>query len=251
MGMSVCNNKLIIRSDRIYIVGNLGVFRDRERGKGFFVLYCFSKVSECKGQQEVVIFEVNQLRQMIDLNMSQEQVNNKYFMLCQLRDNIANEIKIAVDEMNLALKDILDNELQAWKKEQQLAENGFEATKSLAPIRQWCESLTRMILHTMTHIEDIQTLKQKLSDNDHCSWPIESLLQLKTEITHVLTRLISGTFIVEKQPPQVLKKDVTFDTRICLLVGGQVRGLTALPKVTVSLISEAQAGKITDNTLTF
>ena len=47
------------------------------------------------------------------------------------------------------------------------------------------------------------------------------LPELNTTITALLSTLVTSTFIIEKQPPQVLKTQTRFGSTIRLLVGGR------------------------------
>lgn len=55
---------------------------------------------------------------------------------------------------------------------------------------------------------------------------------------------MTGTFIIEKQPPQVMKTNTRFTATVRLLVGGVLNVHMALPSVSVSIISEQQANTL-------
>merc|ERR1712079_857382 len=67
---------------------------------------------------------------------------------------------------------------------------------------------------------------------------------LLTKITELLTNLVTGTFIIEKQPPQVMKTNTRFTATVRLLVGGILNVHMAAPSVTVSIVSEGQANQL-------
>ena len=50
---------------------------------------------------------------------------------------------------------------------------------------------------------------------------VDLLPELNTTITALLSTLVTSTFIIEKQPPQVLKTQTRFGSTIRLLVGGK------------------------------
>ena len=56
----------------------------------------------------------------------------------------------------------------------------------------------------------------------------------------LLSNLVTGTFIIEKQPPQVMKTNTRFTATVRLLVGGVLNVHMAAPAVSVSIVSEAQ-----------
>jgi signal transducer and activator of transcription 5B len=61
------------------------------------------------------------------------------------------------------------------------------------------------------------------------------------EITTLLYNLVKSTFIIEKQPPQVMKTNTRFTSTVRLLVGGTLNIHMAAPAVTVSIVNENQA----------
>lgn len=105
--------------------------------------------------------------------------------------------------INTLQAQVLDEELIRWKREQQLAGNGAVFNSNLDTIQEWCESLAELIWTNRQQIQKVEVLKNKL--------PLESpsvpdvLPQLLAEITQLLSSLVTSTFIIEKQPPQVMK----------------------------------------------
>merc|ERR1712062_907651 len=73
------------------------------------------------------------------------------------------------------------------------------------------------------------------------------LKQLLERITEALTNLVTGTFIIEKRPPQVMKTNTRFTATVRLLVGGVLNVHVAAPSVSVSIVSENQANQLLDS----
>lgn len=69
---------------------------------------------------------------------------------------------------------------------------------------------------------------------------------LNSEINTVFSRLRS-TFIIEKQPPQVLKTQTKFATTVRLLVGGKLNVHMNPPQVKATIINEQQAKALLKN----
>ena len=59
-----------------------------------------------------------------------------------------------------------------------------------------------------------------------------------------LSDLLRSSFVIEKQPPQVLKTNTRFSATVRLLVGTKLNVHMNPPIVTVSIISEAQANSL-------
>ncbi|CAG7720573.1 unnamed protein product, partial [Allacma fusca] len=66
-------------------------------------------------------------------------------------------------------------------------------------------------------------------------------------VTQLLSSLVTSTFIVEKQPPQVMKTNTRFTATVRLLVGGRLNVHMTPPQVKVAIISEAQANALLRN----
>ena len=64
----------------------------------------------------------------------------------------------------------------------------------------------------------------------------------------LLSNLVTGTFIIEKQPPQVMKTHTRFTATVRLLVGGQLQVHMASPSVCVNIVSETQAAQLLNST---
>lgn len=123
--------------------------------------------------------------------------------LIQLRLAIAEKLKESYQLLNALQIHVLDDELIRWKREQQLAGNGAVFNSNLDTIQEWCENLAELIWLNRQQIKEVERLKQKL--------PLDSpgvpdvLPQLLVDITQLLSSLVTSTFIIEKQPPQVMK----------------------------------------------
>ncbi|KRT82459.1 hypothetical protein AMK59_3814 [Oryctes borbonicus] len=170
-----------------------------------------------------------------------EQVlNQKVAGLMQSRLALGDKFKETVQLLNKLQSQVLDEELIRWKREQQLAGNGAVFNNSyLDTIQEWCESLAELIWMNRQQIKEVERLKQKL--------PLDApgvndfLPQLVVEITQLLSTLVTSTFIIEKQPPQVMKTNTRFTATVRLLVGGKLNVHMTPPQVKVTIISESQA----------
>ena len=59
--------------------------------------------------------------------------------------------------------------------------------------------------------------------------------------------MVTSTFIIEKQPPQVMKTNTRFTSTVRLLVGGKLNVNMTPPVVKVTIISEQQANSMIKN----
>ncbi|XP_046749375.1 signal transducer and activator of transcription 5B isoform X1 [Diprion similis] len=169
-------------------------------------------------------------------------LNHKVTGLLQLRMTLADKLKDTIARLNNLQSRVLDDELIRWKRDQQLAGNGATFNSNLDSIQEWCESLAELIWHNRQQIKEAERLKQKLA-LDHPG--VQDILPtLNSQITQLLSSLVTSTFIIEKQPPQVMKTNTRFTSTVRLLVGGKLNVHMTPPQVKVSIISEAQANAL-------
>ncbi|CAH0557720.1 unnamed protein product [Brassicogethes aeneus] len=166
-------------------------------------------------------------------------LNNKVATLMQMKLSLSENLKSIIQELGLVQTHVLDEELIRWKREQQLAGNGAHFnTTTLDTIQEWCENLAELIWTARQQIKETEAIKQKFP----LELPIQDILpQLQVEVTQLLSTLVTSTFIIEKQPPQVMKTNTRFTATVRLLVGGKLGVHMSPPQVKVTIISEQQA----------
>lgn len=175
----------------------------------------------------------------------QQQVAQKHTMLTNRRGDL---VRAMVANFQL-VKDlqtlVLDTELINWKREQQLAGNGKQMALSLETLQEWCEGLAQILWDMRTQTKQLQHDKEQLVDNSPHTMALPDLLK---GVTTLLSNLVTGTFIIEKQPPQVMKTNTRFTATVRLLVGGQLQVHMASPSVCVNIVSESQAAQLLNST---
>ncbi|XP_044727271.1 signal transducer and activator of transcription 5B [Chrysoperla carnea] len=164
-------------------------------------------------------------------------LHQKMSHLVQMCIALGEKLKENVQILNTLQIRVLDHELIRWKRDQQLAGNGAPFNNNLDNIQEWCESLAELIWLNRQQIKEAVRLKSKLQINI----PIDVLPELSQQITQLLSTLVTSTFIIEKQPPQVMKTNTRFTSTVRLLVGGKLNVCMSSPEVTVKIISESQA----------
>ncbi|RUS70066.1 hypothetical protein EGW08_022172 [Elysia chlorotica] len=185
------------------------------------------------------------------LKKERDEINEQLGQLAQELQRQRVELARKYEETIISLQDlqkrILDNELISWKRRQQMAGNGLVLdASSLETLQQWCENLADLIWQNRHQIKKSNQLQQQLP----MKFPEgeENLLQkLNDTITGLLSTLVTSTFIVEQQPPQVLKKDARFGAVVRLLVGGKLNVHMNPPQVKATIISENQAKDLLRN----
>ncbi|GFS14650.1 signal transducer and activator of transcription, partial [Elysia marginata] len=185
------------------------------------------------------------------LKKEKDEINEQLGQLAQQLQRNRVDLARKYEETIISLQDlqkkILDNELISWKRRQQMAGNGLVLdASSLETLQQWCENLADLIWQNRHQIKKSNQLQQQLP----MKFPEgeENLLQkLNDTITGLLSTLVTSTFIVEQQPPQVLKKDARFGAVVRLLVGGKLNVHMNPPQVKATIISESQAKDLLRN----
>lgn len=109
-------------------------------------------------------------------------------------------------------------------------------------IQEWCESLAELIWLNRQQIKEAERLKQKFGFEPPGMQDV--FTNLNSQITQLLSSLVTSTFIIEKQPPQVMKTNTRFTSTVRLLVGGKLNVHMTPPQVKVSIISEVQANAL-------
>jgi len=168
-------------------------------------------------------------------------IKQKFSSLSSQRANLVGALVNNFREVKEVQTQVLDKELINWKREQQLAGNGLQMTLSLESLQEWCEGLANIIWTMRQQIKQLEILKSQIADPGSGGNVLPELL---SGITDLLSNLVTGTFIIEKQPPQVMKTNTRFTATVRLLVGGQLNVHMASPSVSVSIISENQANQL-------
>jgi len=199
-----------------------------------------AKWEQLKGQQGEAHPDVKKHKARLD--QMENKLKQMFGRLSQQRNNVVSNLVANFRAVKEVQDTVLNKELINWKREQQLAGNGFIMTLSLETLQSWCEGLAHIIWSLRTQLKQLEVLLQQLGDNTTTN--SKMLPELLVGITDLLSNLVTGTFIIEKQPPQVMKTNTKFQATVRLLVGGQLNVHMASPSVSVSIISETQANQL-------
>ncbi|XP_063231375.1 signal transducer and activator of transcription 5B isoform X2 [Bacillus rossius redtenbacheri] len=183
--------------------------------------------------------KVRRQKEMLETLLKQ-----KVTCLMELRLTLADKLKDTIAHLTKLQSRVLDDELIRWKREQQLHGNGAQFQNNLDSIQEWCESLAEIIWLNRQQVKEAERLKTKVPLN---SGVVDLLPNLNNQITQLLSGLVTSTFIIEKQPPQVMKTNTRFTSTVRLLVGGKLNVHMTPPQVKVTIISENQANALLQN----
>ena len=219
-------------------------------------------------EQFIIQYQENQKRQMAiqQLNCQQNQnieVINKWLKEKESLDNELRHRAATLFQKRMAIIQkhtetltdltalqhrVLDDELIQWKRAQQLSGNGVPFDNNLDQIQEWCEVLAEVIWANRQQMKRIADMCQQLPlASNQATAHTDQLSNLNKQITNLLSNLVTSTFIIEKQPPQVMKTNTRFTSTVRLLVGGKLNVNMTPPQVKVTIISESQANSMLKN----
>ncbi|XP_027301234.3 signal transducer and activator of transcription 6 isoform X2 [Anas platyrhynchos] len=139
----------------------------------------------------------------------------------------------ATKELEVAKQQVLKR-IQIWKRQQQLAGNGAVFEENLAPLQKRCESLVEV--YFQLH-QQVMAASTELGP--------ELLPRLLERFNEVLSSLVKSSFLVEKQPPQVLKTQTKFQASVRFLLGPQLLKASTKPyMVRADMVTEKQAREL-------
>lgn len=148
-----------------------------------------------------------------------------------LKQSLANQIQ-QID----SVQKLIFNRLNRWHRDQALAGNGAPLNKNaLDEIQLWFEKLAEIIWTTRCCIEAMREINNSIS-SETCG----VIAQAHTDVTTLLTNLIEAAFIVEMQPPQVLKTEVNFTATVRLLTANLGIQFNNSSSVVVSIFAATQ-----------
>lgn len=123
------------------------------------------------------------------------------------RLELFSNIRTVIEMLNETQKIVIHKRLAKWQRDQALAGNGAPLLfNALDEIQTWFEELADLIVHTKSVIDTMRKNIPLQSQNN----PSDLFEVAYREITILLQNLIVSAFIVEKQPPQVMKTNTRY-----------------------------------------
>uniref|UniRef100_A0A8C6GBN1 Signal transducer and activator of transcription n=1 Tax=Mus spicilegus TaxID=10103 RepID=A0A8C6GBN1_MUSSI len=150
-----------------------------------------------------------------------------------IEEDLATMLQGTVGDLE-ATQALVLKRIQIWKRQQQLAGNGTPFEESLAGLQERCESLVEIYSQLQ---QEIGAASGELEPKTRAS--------LISRLDEVLRTLVTSSFLVEKQPPQVLKTQTKFQAGVRFLLGLQFLGTSAKPPmVRADMVTEKQAREL-------
>lgn len=177
-----------------------------------------------------------------DKNQVEFRLNNKFQTVTHERSTWYQEadriLQCVVTEQTIVV-----DHLNAWKRGQQLSGNGgMFKPDQIDQIQPWFEYLAQILWHVKLTIDYfISDVARMLTKETAYQDLVPSLLSTTQGL---LYQLIRHSFVIEKQPPQVMKTSTRFSTTLRLLIGPNLGIVTDPPHIRASIVSEAYAAQL-------
>ncbi|KAJ8706461.1 hypothetical protein PYW07_012539 [Mythimna separata] len=177
----------------------------------------------------------------VQIEETERKLNALVAQISQSQMELVDHMKENIANLRQLQSQVLDEELIKWKREQQLSGNGVPMQSNLNTIQEWCELLADLIWLTRQQVNNVARINTKTIVELRQPHLAEMLDEMSKQVTGLLSTLVTSTFVIEKQPPQVMKTNTRFTATVRLLVGGQLNVYMTPPRVSVVIISEQQA----------
>ncbi|XP_065323270.1 signal transducer and activator of transcription 5B-like isoform X2 [Gordionus sp. m RMFG-2023] len=135
---------------------------------------------------------------------------------------------------------VINEELIKWKINQKLSGSGVPFDDNLNQIQKWFEQISDVAWRNRKQIKRLLSFQNQFAILEHN----DMLHNLNSNILKILSSLVYDTFVIEKQPPQVLKTNTRFTASLRLLVGTKLNLHMSTPEVQANIMSEYQAAQI-------
>lgn len=179
-----------------------------------------------------------------DVNTIVRELNQ--LLLQEARASCQNLVMMLNSNINLCQSltcRVVDEYLRNWKWYQKYDGSNVSINGAdLDCIQAWCERLAESLWSTREQIRLTRSYQHQFSGNDDDL--LAALPQMHDKVTIELQKLINGSFIFEKQPPQVIKTNTKFSTLLRLLVGNVLSIKISNPVVSAEIVSEVQVQRI-------
>lgn len=224
------------------------------------------KINQCQEQttleyqrlkeiEEIIETQTNLTQMSVHLNKQkiekkeiEKNIQESFGCILQMLETLVGHIQENHNLIDYFQEHSLDSELKKWQRCQQLAGNGASMESgNLEQLQIWSESLVDCILHDCRTINRAQHLLTTLWTHSNLVAIMDNLTNLNDKYTCLLVKITQKTFIIEKQPPQVMKTNTRFTSTVRLLVGVKASLHLNPPPVEVSIVSEAQANTLAKN----
>ncbi|XP_039948885.1 signal transducer and transcription activator-like [Bactrocera tryoni] len=188
-----------------------------------------------QGEQDSVynyFSDFNQTRAMMsaqDIQERENQFKEQYLILSERKKVVVTDLRRVINEYDMIQEQVI-MALKMWQRNQALAGNGAPFHDNLDEIQRCIEMLVDMITKIQLYVTNLLAMGED---------PI--LTDLLNHVRSTQKILVLSAFIVERQPPQVMKTHTRFAAAVRWLIGPQLEIYRTNPTIECVILSEAQA----------
>lgn len=187
-------------------------------------------------------------KQKLEKKVIEKSIQDSFTHIVHTLEGLIGLIQENQNLIELFQERCLDDELKKWQRYQQLVGNGASTeSNNLEQIQIWSEILVECIYDDCRSINRAQDILTNSLAYSNLVALLDNFTNLNEKYLLLLVKITQKTFIIEKQPPQVMKTNTRFTSTVRLLVGVKVNLHLNPPPVEVSIISEAQANTLVKN----
>jgi signal transducer and activator of transcription 5B len=182
---------------------------DNRNLKKKYELFCceLHEVSKNNAQFDMLDSQNPDRREQIATMKAEQQTRLQASLnqLTGMRLNLVDKFKAAIELTETVQQKVVDKYLNQWRMNQGLAGNGAPPSNAnnLDIIQGWCEHLAQILWETREQVKMVSKYRKQLNVDEQ-NLP-DFLPELFAKSTNLLEHLITRSFIIEKQPPQVMK----------------------------------------------
>ncbi|XP_054092036.1 signal transducer and transcription activator-like isoform X3 [Zeugodacus cucurbitae] len=176
--------------------------------------------------------DFNQTRAMMSPQEIQERENQfkgQYLILSERKQVVVTDLRRVINEYD-KVQDQVIMALKMWQRNQALAGNGAPFHDNLDDIQRCIEMLVDMIAKIQSYVTNLLAMGDDPALTDSLN-----------HVRSIQRILVLSAFIVERQPPQVMKTHTRFAAAVRWLIGPQLDIFKTSPNIECVILSEAQA----------
>ncbi|XP_067933839.1 signal transducer and activator of transcription 5A-like [Watersipora subatra] len=178
-----------------------------------------------------------------EITDAQPDLKARAMELHQIRMRTYELLKGIIVQFKTLSQMVFEVELVNWKNLQK--QSTYKANLCdahvLMKIQRWCEEFAGLLNDCKQQVMKLQMLEEEIHSKKEDKMVIS---ELDMELRALLNVLLLNSFVIDRQPPQVVRKDARFTATVRLLVGDKLNVFMSMPTVQASIISEPQARRI-------
>eukprot|EP00127_Corallochytrium_limacisporum_P005000 Clim_evm23s196 gene=Clim_evmTU23s196 len=216
-------------------------------------------IKQLRQLQEDVIFQYQEaakyqqiLQQMSEKEANYKQLQQNYQQLeksvsqkakncLQFRHTLLGKLEENIQLITRLQRHVVVNKTIQFREKVRLGTLTQEQSNEvLATYQTWFEKLAEIVFSTKNQTRHVQMLMQQLP----MSQSEDRILVMRKLILDVLIELIQRAFLIDQQPPQVLKTQTKFQSSCRFLISQVLNVPVNPPEVTATVVNEYQAAAI-------